>query len=172
MPTATYIALQNTTLGSSAASVTFSSIPATYRDLVIVVNGRTTTTATNGQWIVAEFNSDTGANYSVVTMEAGGGATTIRSLSLTNGYVGKMNTSSSSNTDFSTSLIHIMDYSATDKHKTVLGRSSGKDGALDFAVSALATRWASTNAVNQVKLSLDTNSFASGSTFALYGIVS
>jgi hypothetical protein len=36
MPTSTYVALATTTLGATAASVTFSSIPATYRDLLLV----------------------------------------------------------------------------------------------------------------------------------------
>jgi hypothetical protein len=67
MPTSTYVALATTTLGATAASVTFSSIPATYRDLVLVYNG--TTSANIG--VDVEFNGDTNsANYSRVFMYA------------------------------------------------------------------------------------------------------
>ena len=39
MPTPTYTPLATVTLGTSAASVTFSSIPATYRDLILIFDG-------------------------------------------------------------------------------------------------------------------------------------
>jgi hypothetical protein len=37
MPTQTYVALASETLATSASSVTFAGIPATYRDLVLIV---------------------------------------------------------------------------------------------------------------------------------------
>jgi hypothetical protein len=38
MPTPTYDLIESTALGSSASSITFSSIPSTYRDLVLVID--------------------------------------------------------------------------------------------------------------------------------------
>ena len=171
-PVNTYIPIGSVTLSATATEVVFSSLPTSgYRDLVLVVTGYTTTTATNGQWLRAEYNGDTTtANYNRVTMEAGGGSTSIRSLSGSERDIGKMNTNSSGNTAHSTSVINFQDYSASDKHKTIISRSSGKDGALDFAVSAIATRWANTAPISSIKLFLDSNSFAIGSTFSLYAI--
>jgi hypothetical protein len=68
-------------------------------------------------------------------------------------------------------IIQLMDYSATDKHKTVLSR---KNQAARTTV-AQASRWASTSAINKITVNVtqpDPTNFAVGSTFYLYGIVS
>jgi len=157
MPTPTYTPLATVTLGSSAASVTFSSIPATYGDLILVFEG-TSSVGINGS---VYFNSDTtAANYPYVRM-TGNGSTT---------------SSNSGNNiwfDFQTTRsmvrIQIMDYSATDKHKTSLSRWDNPSSVL----GATAIRWSNTAAVTSLQVK-DTNNaatFASGSTFSLYGIV-
>jgi hypothetical protein len=60
-----------------------------------------------------------------------------------------------------------MDYSATDKHKTVLVRSN----AASTGVEAIAQRWASTAAITSILVFPSTGSWAAGGTFSLYGIV-
>ncbi len=67
------------------------------------------------------------------------------------------------------SIINIMDYSATDKHKTILQRA-GSPVNVEWAV---AGRVAITSAVTSITLwSPDNGSdvWISGTTFALYGI--
>jgi len=67
--------------------------------------------------------------------------------------------------------VNIMDYSATDKHKTVLTRAS----TAASSVWAIAGRVATTSAITSVAfIGPDdaSDQFLSGSTFALYGIVS
>jgi hypothetical protein len=59
-----------------------------------------------------------------------------------------------------------MDYSATDKHKTVLIRHNYTNSIVSMA----AGRWASTAAVHTVALTKTSLSFASGSVISLYGI--
>jgi hypothetical protein len=59
----TYEAIATQTLGSAAASVTFSSIPGTYTDLVIVCTPLRVTAG--AEELVFQFNSDTGSNYSI-----------------------------------------------------------------------------------------------------------
>jgi hypothetical protein len=56
----TYVAIAEQTLGTAAASVTFSSIPGTYTDLVLVISAQDTT---NNSFALI-CNSDTGTNYS------------------------------------------------------------------------------------------------------------
>jgi hypothetical protein len=64
MPTPTYTPLATVTLASTASSVTFSSIPATYRDLVVVHNNfGTVNNDANSNF---RFNGDSGSNYSRV----------------------------------------------------------------------------------------------------------
>jgi hypothetical protein len=55
--------LANITLGSAAASVTFSSIAATYKDLYLVAQ---TGLSSAGQTVNVQFNNDTGANYNTM----------------------------------------------------------------------------------------------------------
>jgi hypothetical protein len=142
------------TLGSSAASVTFSSIPATYRDLILVCE------YTNASNPLLRFNSDTGSNYSYVRMYGNGS-----SASSDNGSDTGFAIATGSATSGQTSIIQIMDYSATDKHKTVLIRN----GLASTFVNASANRWANTAAITTVSFQVGT--YGAGSTFNLYGVI-
>ena len=157
MPTSTYVALATFTATGSETSVTFSSIPASYRDLVLVVAG----TASTATQIFGRLNSDSGSNYTNVYMRGYSSGTQSSSGTQTyfqGTYLG------SSATQF---IMQIMDYSATDKHKTVLNRLDRDGGTQTFA---LAERWASTSAVTSVDLTLNSGTVSSGTTFSLYGI--
>jgi hypothetical protein len=157
MPTSTYTPLATVTLGSSASSVTFSSIPATYRDLVLVYAGSTGSFAND---LAARFNSDTGSNYSRVAMfNTSSNTATQTFLGIGNAQTGTL---------FNT-IAQFMDYSATDKHKTALTRSNQTDGL----VEARAGRWANTAAISSINVFLGSGgNFNAGATFNLYGIVS
>ena len=155
----TYVALANITLGSSASSVTFSSIPATFRDLVLVVNGKATA---GGSACRFRVNGDTGTNYSYVRMYGFSGGTGSDTNTQPFIDIGAMNTS-----DGLLNITNIMDYSATDKHKTVLVRA--QESALG-AVLATAGRWANTAAITSVTVYAGSDQFAAGTTVALYGI--
>jgi hypothetical protein len=161
MPTATYIALANLTLTATDTDVTFSSIPATYRDLVAVVEGELSTANTPD--LQMKINADS-SNYSQVYMRGNGSATA--SGTYTAIYLNSASTWSSGRRY--SHLVHIMDYSAIDKHKTVLARGNWAGGD----INATASRWASTNAVTSISFTVAAGSFAIGTTFALYGIVS
>jgi hypothetical protein len=60
----TYELIEAQTLGTTATSVTFSSIPGTYTDLKLVASVRTAWASdTNDQLLEFRFNGDTGSNY-------------------------------------------------------------------------------------------------------------
>ena len=160
MPTPTYIPLATITLSTTDASIVFSSIPATYRDLVLVFRGDGN--VPGGADISIRLNGDTGANYNRVFM-IGNGSTT---ASGANSNVNEMDALSVANGRQISLLINIMEYSATNKHKTVLTR----DNDSGFQVGARAFRWANTAAVTSVTMFTSAGSFISGSTFSLYGI--
>lgn len=160
MPTPTYDLIASNVLSSSASSVAFSSIPATYRDLVLVVN---TTTSGSG-FLYVRLNSDSGSNYSTVRMQGNG--TTATSESET---VAQLRGSFAR--DYTvTSIFQFMDYSATDKHKTVL--ANPERGEAQDLRGASANRWANTAAISTITCTGSAGNFPSGSTFYLYGIVS
>jgi hypothetical protein len=162
MPTPTYTPLATVTLGSSASSVTFSSIPATYRDLVLVYNFLGSTSAFTN-FIV---NSDSTANKSRVRMIGGPGTSPFTDSSSTDGdfYTGVLNT-----TQRTSGIVELMDYSATDKHKTFLLRW-GEFQSGNQVVNAYAYRWPSTSAITSINCRTSSGNFAIGATFNLYGI--
>jgi hypothetical protein len=157
MPTPTYTPLATVTLGTNAATVTFSSIPVTYRDLVVVAHCNTGTNVDAFLY----FNSDTTeANYRFVSMQGDGSSAASVASNLPNwGFIG---------TTRGVLISHIMDYSATDKHKTTLTRNNFSANT----VRAFARRWANTAAITTVQLNANAQSWQTGSTFALYGIAS
>lgn len=150
------IPLAHTTLGASAATVTFSSIDQSYKDLVLVMN--TLDVSGAGTVPVINFNSGATANYSYVSMNGAGSGTSSKVTSGTAGTMGQIGSSNVGN------VATIFDYSATDKHKTILLRKSAAD-------EIVAMRWGSTAAITSIQLSVPSDSFASGSTFALYGVI-
>ena len=158
MPTSTYVALATTTLGASASSVTFSSIPASYRDLVLVVGGLASSQAN----FYLQFNNDTGTNYSWVNA-VGYSSSAASGSSSSDNETGSAALIGSSQ---STILVNLLDYSATDKHKSLLLRSMGGTNEIRMG----AARWANTAAINEIDISLNTGTLSSGSTFSLFGI--
>ena len=161
MPTSTYVSLATITLASTDSEIVFSSIPATYRDLILIAEYRNSTTATAAR---IRFNSDTGSNYSNVWM--GGAAPSV--FSSTTGGSGLI-IADANTTNTTMSMTQIMDYSATDKHKTTLSRGSGSN----LNAIAFAGRWANTAAVTTVSVVYPGGGqFTVGSTFSLYAIAS
>jgi hypothetical protein len=165
MPTPTYTALATVTLGGTASSVTFSSIPATYRDLILVTSAKNAST-TDTDNLNIRFNGDTGSNYSYVQM-FGIGSDSGGTGSGTETNLRALLFSGSTKTYFANGVAQIMDYSATDKHKTVISR---RDSVDDYTV-AVAGRWANTAAITSVVLTPVSGSLASGSTFNLFGVI-
>lgn len=125
---------------------------------MLVINANTASSGNAGK---IEVNADsTAANYTSVRIAGTSGG----AASNTNADTIRWEVSASTNNAI---IVNFMDYSATDKHKTVLVRANA-NGA---GVEASANRWASTNAITSIKVFYGYN-FSIGSTFALYGIVS
>jgi hypothetical protein len=158
MATSAITALASLTLATTQATVTFSSISGAYRDLYLVINNTNTASAANLRMTV---NSDSGANYPYIVME-GDGASVVATSNTALNYL----LIGVSQTTATMQRIQIMDYSATDKHKSVLIRSDYPAGATD----AIAVRWANTAAITSLVVFPGASSFAAGSTFTLYGV--
>jgi hypothetical protein len=152
----TYVALANITLGSSASTITFSSIPGTFRDLVLVGDYSANT---NGD-IQVSLNGSTADRSRVLmyAVPAEAGSTTGSNINFAGIYTGNR----------SIGVAHFMDYSATDKHKTILLRTQTASGPTE--VVATAARWASTSAITSIGLNFAAGTLSTGTTFALYGI--
>jgi hypothetical protein len=165
MPTPTYTPLATVTLATTAASVTFSSIPTTYRDLILVMNP---TTNVNGAYPLVRANSNSGNNYSRVWMRGlGAGLDSASTSVMTSFDIGNVLSSTPA-----TFILQFMDYSATDKLKSLLLRADTTYVGTDAATMAAAQVYRSTSAITSLQILLGSGLYASGSTFSLYGIVS
>jgi hypothetical protein len=161
----TYIAIATQTLGSSATSVTFSSIPGTYTDLIIVTSALSPGGGNNSRGYRFELNSDTAANYSQTWLA---NAASSRETSQTRGRIGGISETAN---DVTTVLTTFLNYSNTTTYKTVLSKSSNLNTNNDTNVFAGVSLWRSTSAITAIKLTMsDNSSFITGSTFSLYGI--
>ena len=147
-------ALATITLQQPSSIVTFSSIPNTYRDLILIVDHPSLGSLNE---MVALFNSDTGANYFRVYME-GRASTGTAAQQQSKAYVGAYGTARA------TLIMQIFDYAQTNKQKIVLARGDSTDGT-----KATAVRWANTAAITSLTLSMDTINLPSGTILSLYG---
>ena len=152
--TATYSLISSqTTSGSSTTAITFSSIPQTFTDLVLVASG---TVVSGGTDLKYTFNSDTATNYSRITVYGSGAAAFVaRDVNQTGTNTGYLGTSATIN------ILNFMDYSNTTTFKNVFARVN--------AGIYLGT-WRSTAAISSITLTTVSSSYSSGCTFKLYGI--
>lgn len=164
MGTSTYTPLANLTLGSSAASVTFSSISGAYRDLVLVLSG---TTSDANPSINMRLNGDSSSAYPYVRM-TGNGSSAASFSDSSQTWANIAPYAGWRSTTIANTIVNIMDYTATDKHKAILSRNNLSDSG----VEAEAIRWPSTSTVTTILVYPSSGNFAAGSTFALYGIAS
>jgi len=153
----TYEPIATQTLGSDAASVTFSSIPSTYTDLVLVSDYRLNT---GDNFLILRFNSDTGSNYSFTNLYGEGtAAASDRSSNQTSARIGFYGSAQSN------SIVSIMNYSNATTYKTAVSR----DNTNTYVVSRV-NLWRSTSAINSIVITTASPNITSGSTFTLYGI--
>jgi len=150
----TYTPIATQTLGSAAASVTFSSIPSTYTDLVMVFNG----VADNN--VNLRFNSDSGTNYSATRIRGDGSSATSARFANQTSMVGSYDPGQS------ISIWQIMNYSNSTTNKSALNRGGGAG----TNVEAYVGLWRNTAAITSVTVIVNGN-FSTNSTFSLYGIL-
>jgi hypothetical protein len=163
MMTLTYEKIFSTTLTSTTSSYTFSSIPNTYTDLVIVASVRKS--GENGEAMFVTFNGDNGSNYSY-TWLTNLGAYSYRVTSDLRIQVYSQTTASST---FNANILNVNNYGNSTTYKTLLGRDS--TGSLN--TSFIAGLWRNTNAITSITLTPDfylSPTWQIGSSFALYGI--
>ena len=160
---ATYEPIATTTLGSAAASITFSSIAGTYTDLRISFTG----TATGGTSPIIRFNSDAATNYSQTYLQGDGASAASSSYTSLSRIF--LNSSSSMNTTPQFNSVDIFSYAGS-TYKTILFTSSHDKNGSGVIYSSVGL-WRSTSAINTITLSLNGGSNMDiGTTATLYGI--
>jgi hypothetical protein len=156
MATNTYVALDKKTIETAVSSVTFTSIPQTYTDLILVVSG--TWASAGYEAFGFQFNGDAGSNYSR-TLLNGNGTSALSSREATS-YWGALGDTQSN------SIINIMNYSNSTTYKTVISRGS----SAGYQVRGTVGLWRNTAAITSMVLTMASGNFAVGCTLSLYGI--
>jgi len=164
MATATYTPIATQTLGSVAASITFSSIPGTYTDLRLVLTGTTSL----GDGIEIQFNGDTATNYSFVSLSGNG--TTASSGNSSSQTSIRINTQAITGVTYADfNAFDVFSYAGS-TNKTLLATAvsdQNGSGGLDLTVGL----WRSTAAITSIKLlMLSASYFNTGTIATLWGI--
>jgi hypothetical protein len=156
----TYEPIATTTVsGSSTTTITFSSIPSTYTDLVLIADA---TASTSGQGMNLYLNGDAGTNYSSTRLYSNG--STVTSDRQSNGNF--INFAIGGFNNGQAVIAQIMDYKNTTTNKTMLLRQTNPTAF----VGALVGLWRSTAAITTVEIIIAGGNYVAGSTFTLYGI--
>jgi hypothetical protein len=168
--TSSYESIATFALSSNTATVTFSSIPSTYKHLQIRIFGKSN--AGSGgptEALVVSFNGTQVNNsngYSHHLQGNGAAASAAADADATAAYfynaIGR-------NGQFGASVIDVLDYADTNKNKT-LRLLGGCDQNGSGIVSLSSLVWSSTSAINSIKFDPNGNSFVANSHLALYGI--
>ena len=161
---ATYEPIATTTLGSAAATISFTSIGATYTDIRIILVGSHETTATT---LRMQVNTDTGTNYSYTEL-AGDGATATSSRGSTSSRI------NCGNANFNNTLPSLItadwfSYAGSTNKTCLVTTSQDRNGS--GVVYRTVGLWRSTAAITSVQLFPATGNFATGTTATLYGIL-
>ena len=161
---ATYEKIATTTLGSAAASITFSSIAASWTDLRLVFVG---VGASAGDVPAIRFNSDTATNYSRTYLTGNGTAASSNRTTSSNriacGDAGDSTTIPSFNT------VDIFSYTGS-TYKTVLIESSEDQNGSGKVTRAVGL-WRSTSAITSITVFNPSYNLGAGYTATLYGIL-
>ena len=159
----TYEKIASTTLGTAAATIDFTSIPATYTDLRIVLVA--IDSASGG--VRLTYNSDTSALYSNTQLYGfGGTAYSGRETAKTYCELSVFGLS----TIPQLMEIDIFSYAGS-TFKTNLVSYSGDINSSSSGIARVVNLYRSTNAITSIQLKLSSGSFDAGTSATIYGIL-
>ena len=172
--------IATTTVDSGgAATVTFSSIPATYKHLQVRCLMRSANASTDRASLALSYNGDTGTNY-VSHYILGDGSSSLAGSSTgrgaANNYMGGLSNvpaALASASIFGVAIIDILDYTDTNKYKTARTLTGQDQNGSSGRVQLTSGLWLSSSAITSVTLQVNTEftgNFVQYSSFALYGI--
>jgi len=162
-----YTLIASSTVGSGgSATISFTSIPATYTDLKVVANARTDR-ASNNDWVKIGFN---GSTSSFTYREIEGDGSTVGSYTGSGQLAFFATASSSTASTFGNAEVYIPNYTGANYKSYSVDTVTENNGTTAVA-SMNAGLWSNTAAITSIELTpnLGTN-FVQYSTAYLYGI--
>lgn len=161
--------IQTATVGAGgAANITFSSIPQTFTDLLLVMSLRSGSGNSDGDPIYVNFNSAGSTNYASASLMFG--SNTIYSFTGTTANIGITSNSANTANTFSVSSAYIPSYT-TSTNKIVTSDGVAPNNT-NFAGGRFdGTRWSNTAAITSMVITPNAGNFLEFSTISLYGIL-
>ena len=158
-----YELISSTTLSSPSSIISVSSLPQTFRDLVVVIEGLSSSGTKSGQ---IRINGSSASIYSHTTISGNGsGSANYTSPNIDWGQLTEFSSMTTSNR--ATWVINFMEYSTNTKHKHLLARVAAPNAGMDM----VALRWGSTDAITSFAFdtySGNAGNFATGTTVTIY----
>ena len=165
MPTSMNKIQTITVPSGGAATVTFTSIPQTYTDLILKVSSRSTD-ASNFQVIRIWFNSAEGT-----LRELYGTNTTVGSAALSQNRVGYTSAASNTSNTFGNAEIYIPNYTSSTANKSSSADAVSENNGAISVLTLTGNLYASNSPVTSITLFPDGGSWVENSTFSLYGVL-
>lgn len=160
---------------TSGSTITFSGIPQTYKHLQLRMLARESGSGNSYNYLLMRFNGDSGTNYSWTAAYSDGvngtDVISVGSGSTTYVFPGMYGDDTPTNA-YAISICDILDYTNTNKNKTIHSLSGFSQNANTNAYNAVALlggSWRNTSAITSITITQGTN-VAAGSVYALYGI--
>ena len=168
MANETYTLIQKTTLTAAASSITLSSIPQTFTDLVVKVSARTTYASPYGEGIYLSFN---GLNTNMTRRRLYGLATgSGGSDNAANSYAAYTSAASQTADTFGSSELYIPNYTSSNFKSSSLD-AVAENNASTAAMLLNANLWSASAAITSITLTPETGSnFVQYTTVSLYGV--
>lgn len=163
-----------TASGTTTTTVTFSSIPQTYTDLLFVVNARTNR-AGNFDELLLRFNSDSATNYSAIHMSANAGTATSQLVSSnTSLRFASINGNTTTSNVFSNTEIYIPNYTGTANKPISTSTVVETNDTTNYYIRGIANLYRGSSAITSISCQSYFDPgvlyFIANSTFYLYGI--
>lgn len=171
-PAATFLIARVTAAGGET-SITFSSIPQTYKHLQIRIMSKDTysTSALTSQNLI-QLNGDTAANYAYHSLTGNGSTVSAAGTTSASQMIafGNIDSATGQTSTFGAAIVDIHDYTAT-KNKTIrtLSGANWNTTSTNQRIALTSGLWLNTAAVTSITINKDLTAFAAGTTFALYG---
>lgn len=162
----TYEPISTTTTGSLTTSITLSSIPATYTDLVVILQGSMTAGANT---IYVRINGDSSSSYQTVYLSSNGSGRAGAVGTQRNDGVsfGNYQYGYAANAEFMVQA-HFNNYSQSSYQKTCISKWSQGNSAVEYA----GNLWYNTSTISSLEIRNNGGyNFAIGTTVTLYGIL-
>jgi hypothetical protein len=162
--------IESKTLGTAQASIEFTSIPATFTDLVVLVAGRSSNN--NSPYYVADlFIGFNGTTTNLTGRYLWGSSSAAGSFSGTT-FIGWVPSNDATSNTFGNVSIYIPNYAgSTNKSLSVDDVTETNHSNSDAnRISLAATLWSQTAAITSFALTTQGN-FVAGSTVSLYGVL-